>query len=340
MIRILIIAGTALLLLGTPTSAQVVAALGPIHPKLKPEATVTGNLVRIGDLVENAGIIADIPIFRSPDLGTTGTVSAEAVRDAVRPYALKGLDTGGLSEVAVTRASRTITPEDIEHCLARALATRYALGAPTDISFTFDSELRPVHVEPTATGEPRVDRVNYDNRTGRFYATLAIPSGRTTHIPLRLSGRATAMVEVATVAVPIVRGAILKDADVQMERRPRAQVGPDIITNRTQAIGLAARTTLEPGRPLRAAELMKPLVVLRNEQVTLVYQIPGIMLTMRGKATEGGAVGDVISVLNEQSKRIIQGVVVGPGHVVISMKGSRLAANFAPTSREPNLSNR
>ena len=31
--------------------------------------------------------------------------------------------------------------------------------------------------------------------------------------------------------------------------------------------------------------------------------MPGIMLTVRGKAIEGGAEGDVISVLNEQSKR-------------------------------------
>ncbi len=42
--------------------------------------------MRIGDLIEHAGIIAKVPIFRAPDLGSTGTVPAEAVVEAVRQY--------------------------------------------------------------------------------------------------------------------------------------------------------------------------------------------------------------------------------------------------------------
>ena len=64
--------------------------------------------------------------------------------------------------------------------------------------------------------------------------------------------------------------------------------------------------------------------------MTLVYEVPGITLTVRGKAAEGGAEGDVISVLNEQSKRTVQGVVVGPGRVIISTGSPRLAANLPP----------
>ena len=83
---------------------------------------------------------------------------------------------------------------------------------------------------------------------------------------------------------------------------------------------------LQAGRPLRTADLMKPDLVQRNETVTLVYEVPGIMLTMRGKAIEGGAEGDVISVLNEQSKRTVQGTVIGPGRV---RRQQRFAARFA-----------
>jgi flagella basal body P-ring formation protein FlgA len=339
MIRTLVVASAALLLLGAAAEAQVTAALGPLHPKLKAEAVVTGNLVRIGDLVEHAGLVADVPIFRSPDLGTTGTVSTEAVVEAVRAHALTGLDTAGLSEVAVTRASRTIGPETIERAIARALAAQFSLGAPADISLSFDSDLHALHVEPSALGEPRVERLSFDRRSGRFYATLAIPSGRATRTPLRLAGRAAATIEVATVAMPVARNATLKDADVVMERRPRAEVGRDVITDRAHAVGLAARIPLEPGQPLRMAGLMKPLVVIRNEQVTLVYRIPGIMLTVQGKATAAGAVGEVVTVLNEQSKRIVQGVVIGPGHVAVNAPGRRLAANMAATA-EPNVSNR
>ena len=48
-------------------------------PSSRPRRSVAGDIVRIGDLVENAGIVAQVPIFRAPDLGFSGTVSAEAV---------------------------------------------------------------------------------------------------------------------------------------------------------------------------------------------------------------------------------------------------------------------
>src|ERR1019366_8609440 len=315
MIRKLIVAATALLALG----AAAAAAPDQERPKLKPEATVTGHIVRIGDLVEHAGIVAKVPIFRAPDLGSTGTVSAEAVIEAVRNHALIGLDTGDLSEVVVTRASRVIPAKDIEERVAQALSAQYALGPRQDIVVNFDRELRTIQVESTTKGEPRVAYLNYDSRSGRFDGTL------------QLSGRAAATAEVVTLIRPLERGEVIKSTDVLIERRPRAEIGRDLVGKAEQAVGLAARAPMQPGRPLRVADLMKPELVQRNETVTLVYEVPGITLTVRGKAAEGGAEGDVISVLNEQSKRTVQGVVVGPGRVIISTGSPRLAANLPPS---------
>ena len=340
MIRILTLAFAVLVTLAVSAMAQTTAALVQNRPVLKAEAVVTGDIVRIGDLVEHAGIVANIPIFRAPDLGSTGTVPADAVIEAVRAHALIGLDTGGFSEVVVTRASRTIPAKDIEDSVANALSRQFALGAPKDIGVNFERELRAIQVEPSAKGEPRVTRINFDARSGRFDAMLEIPTGATNRGNLRLSGRAAATVEIVTLLRPLERGALIKSADVAIERRPRAEIGRDSVSGSEQAIGLAARTALQAGRPLRVADLMKPELVQRNETVTLVYEVPGVKLTVRGKAAEGGAEGDVISVLNEQSKRTVQGVVVGAGRVVISTSSPRLAANIAPTQSATSVNTR
>jgi flagella basal body P-ring formation protein FlgA len=63
---------------------------------------------------------------------------------------------------------------------------------------------------------------------------------------------------------------------------------------------------------------MRPQVIQRNEAVTLVYEVPGIVLRVRGKALEAGAVGDIIGILNIQSNRTIQAVVTGPGAVSVA----------------------
>lgn len=300
------------------------------HPTLKAEVTVTSSVVRIGDLVAHAGIIANVPIFRAPDLGSTGTVSAQAVAEAVRPYQLIGLDTGDVSEVVVTRASRTIPAKDIEDRITQALAAQYPLGPAKDITLYFDRELRAAQVDPAAKGEPRVAYLNYDSRNGRFEAMIDLPAGATTRGALRLYGRATVTAEVATLTHAVDRGEVIKSTDVVIERRPRAEVGRDLLNRVDQAVGLAARTPLHPGQPLRAADLVRPEVVHHNDLVTLVYETPGIRLTMRGKAVDGGAEGDTVSVLNEQSKRVVQGVVAGPARVIVHASTPRVAANLPP----------
>jgi flagella basal body P-ring formation protein FlgA len=326
MIRILAVA-FASLVLAASAKAQTAE---PARPQLKAEALITGDIVRIGDLIEHAGIVANVPIFRAPDLGSTGSVPVGAIVDAVRAHALVGLDTAGLNEVMVIRASRTIPAKQVEDSIAAALSKQFSLGDPKNIGVNFERELRAIEVEPSAKGEPRVSRVTFDARNGRFDATLEIPTSAANRGILRLSGRAAITVEVVTLLRPIDRGGVIREADVVIERHARADVTRYIITDSEQVIGYAARSALQAGRPIRTADLMKPEQVQRNETVTLVYEVPGIVLTVRGKAIEGGAEGDVISVLNEQSKRTVQGVVTGPGRVVVSTGSPRLAANIAP----------
>lgn len=329
MIRIFAASLIALGGLAATAAAQNAPTPAQDHPVLRAEAMVTGDVVRIGDLVDHAGIIAKIPIFRAPDLGATGTVSADAVVEAVRAHALIGLDTAGISEVTVTRLSRAIAPKFIESRIAQAIASRYALGAADDIALSLDRELRTVNVEPSAKGDVRIDAVNYEPRSGRFDATVELPGIADSKKRLRVSGHVTVTMEVVTLARALNRGETIKQEDLILQRRPRVEATVMPVTDIHQAVGFAARTTLQPGRPLHATDLMKPEIVQRNEAVTIVYQVPGIVLTIRGKATEGGAEGDFITVINEQTKRPVQGVIAGPGRIVIHGV-QRVAANTAP----------
>src|SRR5262245_24899386 len=107
MIRI-VLALTVMVALGGEACAEPASA-----PRLKELVTVSSELVRIGDLVDNAGPAADVAIFRAPDLGQTGAVPVSRIAEALRPYDVVGVDTQGLSEVVVTRLSRALTQKDI-----------------------------------------------------------------------------------------------------------------------------------------------------------------------------------------------------------------------------------
>ena len=74
------------------------------------------------------------------------------------------------------------------------------------------------------------------------------------------------------------------------------------------------------------ADLGKPDLVQRDDNVTLIYESAGIYLTVRGKAVDSGTEGDTVTVLNLQSKRTVTGTVIGRDQVAIAIAGPRLSA--------------
>jgi len=288
--------------------------------------TVSAEIVRIGDLVENAGAAADVPVFRAPDLGQTGAVQLARIIEALRPYDLTGLDTGGLNEVVVTRLSRAMTAKDVTDRITRALSGQYGLGDAQNLAVILDRDIRILHVEPTVGGDLVVSRMHVDPRTGRFDIAFELPgSTLSRRAGLRFTGTVTETVEAAMLTRSLRIGEVVKASDVTMGRRPKAELrgdgmGPD------QVIGMAAKTALRNGQALRTDDLIKPQIVQRNEAVTIYYEVPGIMLTVRGKAVEGGAMGDVVGVLNIQSNRTVQATVIGPGRVTIAAAGPLIAS--------------
>lgn len=302
------------------------AAAQAARPALRASVTVDSGIVRIGDLVENAGPVANVPIFRAPDLGTTGAVSTERVIEAIEPHQLIDIDTRGLAEVVVTRASRAISPQEISDRIAQALSERYRLADSRNLSLNFDLPMRTLQVEASATGPLQVLGLTYDERSGRFEATLELPSSRVLQRqPLRLTGVAIETVDAVGVNRPIERGAVLQASDLTVLRRPKAQAGG--LAEMAATVGMAARRQLRPGQPISIADLMKPTIVQRNDTVTLVYSAPGLTLTLRGQAQDTGALGDTISVINPQTKRVVQGTISGPGRVTVANNTLHLVEN-------------
>lgn len=312
------------LLVAAVIAAAPLAALAqsvsdaPAAPVLRAHVEVSGDLVRIGDVVDNAGDAAAIAIYRAPDLGTTGSLPVAQVLAALRAHQVIGVETRDLSEVSVTRLARTIDIDEIERSVASALERRGGLGEARDIQLTFDRELRTLQLDVAVTGALRPSAVHFDPRSGRFDAIfeIAATSGAAT-TRLRFTGTAVETVEAAVLTRAIDRNEIIRTSDVTVERRPRAEVGRDVALS-AQVIGMQARRQLRAGQALRQSDVAKPDLVQRDQAVTIVYQAPGITLTIRGKALENGTEGDAVTVMNLQTKRTFSGTVTGRNQVVVS----------------------
>ena len=321
MLRSLLIAAALLAPHAVRAQDDVIAA-----PTLRANVSVASDIVRIGDVIDNAGAAAQIAIYRAPDLGTTGTLPVAALVNALRTHKVIGVDTRGLRDISVTRLARSLDTPEIEKLVAQTLERRGGLGDAANLALTFDREIQAVQLDASFSGVPSPIAARFEPRSGRFDITFEIGSdANAAPTRLRFTGVAVETVEAAVLTRTLERGEIIKSADLVIERRPKAEAGVDALS-RDRALGMQSRRQLRAGQPVRVADLSKPDLVQRDQAVTLIYETAGLYLTIRGKAMENGTEGDVVNVTNLQSKRTVTGTVVGRGQVAVAVATPRPAA--------------
>ena len=327
----------AALLVATSVTAFAQASEDVIAvPVLRPSVTVESDVVRIGDVIDNAGTSAQIAIYRAPDLGTTGSLPTAQVIAALQAHQVIGVDTRDIKAVSVTRLSRSFEAKEIESAVAHTLEHRSGLGDAANLNLTFDRDVGDVRLEASNTGALQPISVRYEPRNGRFDVSFEVSNeNNTPSAKLRFTGIAIETVEAAVLTRNVERSDILKSGDVVTERRPKAEVGGDAAV-RSRALGMQMRKQLRAGQAIKIADLAKPDLVQRDDNVTLIFESAGLYLTIRGKAMEAGTEGDVVNVINLQSKRTVSGVVIGRDQVAISVATPRLpAADTSDASTEP-----
>jgi len=298
-------------------------------PTLRSSVSVNGDVVTLGDFFDDAGPLADRPLFRAPDLGTTGPVSAARVVDMARAAGLTTARADGLVEISVTRLSRAVEATEI----ARLIATE-ALRRPgrtddvsiDDLDVVFDAPVEPRHADVRAEVPVRVVSLSLNPMNGRFDALVQIDQGeRNERVHLR--GQVVETAAVTVLNRPLSRGDIVTADDVRVDRQPRSRSGLlHSIVDPSEIVGRQARRALRAGQAVAAADFARPQIVARGETVTIVFRTRALQVTARGQALQAGAVGDMVPVLNPQSKRTIHATVAGPGLVEIAAPATAVAS--------------
>ena len=218
---------------------------------LRGNVTVSSDIVRVGDIIDNAGNAAQIAIYRAPDLGTTGfKLPVPQVLNALRAHQVIGVDARDLKEISVTRLARTIDSKDIEAQVARALERRNGLGDAANLALTFDRDPGDIRLDrcrtPVTCKWPPCATIQ---RNTRFDVTFEIANdGGTVATKLRFTGTAVETVEAAVLARNVERGEVVKSSDVLVERRPKAEVGTDAASRATARSACRPASSFAPVR--------------------------------------------------------------------------------------------
>lgn len=225
------------------------------------------------------------------------------------------------NQVAALGSGRIISEREVARRMAELVQQRNG-GQPVEINFHGGGN----ELEIPAGGQAilQVASFSYDQRSGRFYATVTAP-GRTE--AMKVSGRAQPVESIPVLKNRVAAGDTITRGDIEWMQVPAGRYGGGYVDQISDLVGQSPRRALNAGMPVRAGDVGRPEAVAKNVLVTMVAQGPGITITTTGRALEAGSIGDVVQVMNLQSKKVIQATIIGSNQVQVNTAPRVIASN-------------
>ncbi|MDR1314091.1 MAG: flagellar basal body P-ring formation chaperone FlgA [Deltaproteobacteria bacterium] len=133
---------------------------------------------------------------------------------------------------------------------------------------------------------------------------------------VRVTAQIDLQVPALVAARDLPRGHVLGEEDLSESWTAFARAKGSL-KDASQAVGQTLKTSVRAGSPVRDRDLVRTAMVAKGETVTIIAQSGGLKVTALGQAREDGALGQTISVVNQDSKKTVSGKVIGPGQVEV-----------------------
>ncbi len=141
------------------------------------------------------------------------------------------------------------------------------------------------------------------------------PKPWTVYIPAQIKRYA----EVIAAARPLLRGAEIRAGDVMPVRLELSRLRNGYFSEAKNVLGKILTRNIASGQAITPKRVKAPILVHRGEKVNIIATAGALKVRGKGKALRDAAQGELVSVRNIRSKRIVQGIVTKPGTVHVQM---------------------
>lgn len=284
---------------------------------LQREAVIHDPVVRLGDLF--AGIaeptVAETPIAQAPRLGESVDIGARWLLAVAKAHAIDWQPRSRYDRITVRRASSRIDTAEIETALRLALAER---GLDGQLTLALDNPGLEMQVPSSAEHSLAVSGMTLDTKSGRFIAHVTAPARGEPLARLSVTGRALMMTDVPVLRRNLKPGEVIRSSDIDWVSLPIKRLSRGSVVDQQNLIGMSPRRPIRSGQVIRTSDIETPVVVTKNSLVTIRLETERMVLTVKGRALEDGAEGDVVRVMNTKSNSVVNALVVDSGRVVVT----------------------
>jgi len=284
----------------------------PQTVSLNGNVRVNGSVILLGDLFEGTGDKATTVVAYAPDPGSRAIFDANWLYRVARAYGLNWKPLGMKHRAVVERASAIIGREEIEdHILTRLIEK----GVDPDMSIEVSNRMLRLLVPADSAAAIAVEDVTYDPRSRRFVAIVVAPADSPSATRTRVTGRLYNMQEIPVVTRRILKGEIIRAEDIKWVQIKSERLQQDTIISSDGLIGMSPKRGLAAEAPVRISDVGRPILIKKGSLVTMVLRAQNMTLTSQGVAQDNGSDGETIRIVNTQSNKTVQAIVVGAGQV-------------------------
>jgi flagella basal body P-ring formation protein FlgA len=288
--------------------------------QLRSTVQVDGGGVFLGQILERGLEVPALRLCDAPAFGKSSLLKRAEIAELARAGGLDQPITNwaGPEAVRISRRVRPLAEQEIVRLLSSVLQKQFvkdqgelelrlsqpwATASVPDQSFT----LKVLDL-PTAGVAPV------------FMVRFELETAQDEHIgPWQASLQAKVCSEVWVAGSVVKRGRLLRDADLNRERRdmllcrePLAEFAPDDPS-------LEFFEPVQAGSPIFARFVRPRAIVHRGQSLVAMVHDGALMITLKVEALEDGAAGQTIRVRNPLSRRDLHGKVLDEENVLVSL---------------------
>ncbi len=293
--------------------------------EIGPRATVTGKLVRLGDIARvvcpdtrRRTLLQEVVIGPPPPPGSARTLDSQFVLMRLKQH---GVDLHRIrlqmtAPVTIVRGFQRVPVDKIEAAVSRYLA-RWRAGRPEELRIGKIHVGRRQEVVPPGELELRVAALKHGLPNGRLPLS----------VDLVVDGRVVkkvfvgADVDVVCKAVfarrALKRNHVIGEDDVELRRSPRSRLPRNYIDSLADILGKKTKRRVAAATALRPDMVEIPCLIHRRDVVVIVAAMKGMQVTTLGEARQKGRRGDRIKVVNLDSRKTVYARVVDSNTVAV-----------------------
>ncbi len=291
---------------------------------MKPEVTVPGPYVMLGNIAEIDGELEDfvetlknIRICAAPQPNVPVSITKDAIKYRIQENRidLDVISFAGPEKLLLNLETTTVSGEQFVDKAKEFIKEAFL---NKDMTYEISVIRRPAdRIVPKR--DLRLETMT--NRIGRVKGNLIINVGvycgekLFTRIPVQLNVR-TFEVFVAA-KQDLIRGQILTEDDLVISEDETTRLNTDILKTKKDLIGKEVKHNMKAGIPVKMKDVDLPRIVKRGEMVNILVLRGNIQVTSKGQAKKDGRKGDLIPVLQVNKKKTIFAEVSGPSTVII-----------------------